>query len=312
MGFAKETKLQILKIPLKNECCGLAFFSGLLLSSGEYDIKNKQVSFITDLPELFDFCNKILMQLYAEKAVFNKEPNFFINKKPSYRITLPNNNLFEMLKDFGLVSENGVLKFSEINERLIENNCCKKSFIKGFFIGSATSGINLKETNKGYDIEFVSHSNKLLLQFSELLAEFKIFPKITKRKNHYVLYLKESTSVCDLLAFLEAYDSVLALQSELAFKELRNKVNRQTNCINANISKTVNASLKQLEAIDLISSSVGLEVLPQDLQDVCLLRLANKEESLNELVKLSNSKYTKSSLNNKFNKIIKIAKNINN
>ncbi|MDD3397487.1 MAG: helix-turn-helix domain-containing protein, partial [Clostridia bacterium] len=61
---------------------------------------------------------------------------------------------------------------------------------------------------------------------------------------------------------------------------------------------------------DLISNVLGLEVLPLDLQEICLLRLANAEESLNELVKLSNSKYSKSTLNNKLNKIIKIAKNL--
>jgi len=313
MGFAKETKMQILKSPLENDCCGLAFLSGLLLSCGEYDLKNKQVSFITDIPKLLDFCNEILLQLYGEKAVLNSEPNLNINKKSIYRITFPQKNLFEMLKDFELINENGILKISEIDEHLIKEKCCKKSFIKGFFIGCATSGINLdkiSETSAGYDIEFISHSYKMLLQFSKLLAEFDIFPKIAKRKNHYVLYLKESSMVCDLLALMQAFDSVLALQSELTIRELRNKINRQTNCINANISKTVNSSLRQLEAIDLISNALGLEVLPLDLQEICLLRLANAEESLNELVKLSNSKYSKSTLNNKFNKIIKIAKNL--
>lgn len=315
MSFAKDTKLQIIKNPLKNDCCGLAFFSGLLLASGEYDLKSGQVSFVTDIPELFDFCNNILLQLYGEKATLSFEPNLNLNKKVAYRITLPKNNIFEMLKDFGLVNEKGMLKISNIDQHLIKEKCCKKSFIKGFFIGSATSGINLKKSSEtsstGYDIEFISHSQNTLFQLKNLLNEFDIFPKITKRKYHYVLYLKESASVCDLLALLQAFDSVLELQSELSIRELRNKINRQTNCISANIEKTVNASLKQLQAIDLISKTHGLESLPSELQEVCLLRLANPEESLEELANLSGSKFTKSSLNNKLNKIIKIAQSFN-
>ena len=135
-------------------------------------------------------------------------------------------------------------------------------------------------------------------------------PKIIQRKKHYVLYIKESSQVSDLLAIVDAYESVLQLQNELALRELRNKVNRQTNCLNANITKTVDASIKQNEAIEIISETIGLELLPMDLQEVALLRMANPEESLGDLLKLSNLTLTKSGLNHRLNKIIKIAKEL--
>ena len=109
------------------------------------------------------------------------------------------------------------------------------------------------------------------------------------------------------MALVGAYNSVLELQNELAVRELRNKVNRQTNCVNANISKTVEASLRQLHAIEVIEQTIGLDSLPEDLQVVALLRLANTEESLDELLKLSKIKLTKSGLNHRFRKLIKIA-----
>ena len=124
------------------------------------------------------------------------------------------------------------------------------------------------------------------------------------------MYLKDASQVSDLLALVGAYNSVLELQNELAVRELRNKVNRQTNCLNANISKTVEASLKQLDAINVIENTIGLDSLPSDLQEVALLRLANTEESLDELLKLSKIKLTKSGLNHRFRKIIKLAKEL--
>ena len=114
----------------------------------------------------------------------------------------------------------------------------------------------------------------------------------------------------DLLALVGANQSVLNLSNELVTRELRNKVNRQVNCINANINKTVEASLKQVEAINTIISTVGLESLPEDLQEVAVLRLANPEESLEELLKLSTIKLTRSGLNHRFRKILKIAKEL--
>ena len=78
----------------------------------------------------------------------------------------------------------------------------------------------------------------------------------------------------------------------------------------ANISKTINASLKQLDAINFIDSVIGIGSLESSLQEVCLLRLANKEESLDNLVKLMNGKISKSGLNHRLNKIIKISEEL--
>lgn len=315
MSFAKDAKLQILKIPLEDTESELAFFSGLLHVSGEYDLKTKSMSFLTDNYEIYEFANKILSHLYGDYAELEIEDDLKINKTRYYRIFLPQNKSYEMLKDFGLIDNAGNYMRHRIDENIISDENSKKSFIKGVFLGCATSGIRLSEietqkTNTGYDIEFVSHSHNFLLEFSHILSEFEITPKLVKRKNHFVLYIKESGQVCDLLALVDAYNSVLQLQDELALRELRNKVNRQTNCVSANITKTVDASLKQIDAIQTISDTIGLETLPYELQEVALLRLANPEESLGELLKLSQLKLTKSGLNHRISKIMKIAKEL--
>ena len=110
-----------------------------------------------------------------------------------------------------------------------------------------------------------------------------------------------------MLALVGAGQSVLDLSDEMAKRGLRNTVNRQVNCINANINKTIEASMKQIEAINLINHKIGLDALPDDLQEVAVLRLANQQESMDELLKLSTIKLTKSGLNHRFRRLIKIA-----
>ncbi|MDD2227237.1 MAG: DNA-binding protein WhiA [Clostridia bacterium] len=334
MGFAKETKKQILKNTLTNDCCGLAFLSGLINASGKFKFQNKKIRKITITTEIsnaFEFCKKISIQLYGIAptcSMFDSNNSNIKKTKKTYHIIFTQDLASAMLSDIGLVDETKNFKVRQIDDHLVKDACCKKSYIKGVFVGSATSGINFNNeedlsknkadlkkisnarNRSGYDIEFISNSHDFLLQFSNLLAEFNIFPRLIKRKNHYVLYLKESAAVSDLLALVEAYDSVLQLQNELAVRELRNKINRQTNCLNANISKTVDASLKQIEALDNIASSIGIDALPPELQSVALLRIANPEESLSELLKLSTEKITRNTLNYRLNKIIKIAKDL--
>ena len=99
----------------------------------------------------------------------------------------------------------------------------------------------------------------------------------------------------------------MTLKNEIVKREFRNKINRQTNCLSGNISKTVEASMKQLRAIEKIEKTIGLSSLSPDLEEVAILRLANPEEPLTMLLKLSHSNLTKSGLNHRLRRIISIA-----
>jgi DNA-binding protein WhiA len=134
--------------------------------------------------------------------------------------------------------------------------------------------------------------------------------KLTKRKSIYVLYIKDAEEVSNVLALMGASDAVLKLQNEIITRQVRNKINRQNNCYTSNYNKTLNASYNQLQAINIIDKEVGIYNLPEDLLQVALLRLANTEESLEELLKLSKTPLTKSALNHKFQKLIKMSEKL--
>ena len=190
-----------------------------------------------------------------------------------------------------------------------------KSFCKGAFLNCATSSIKISsspniKTTSGYHLEFDSKYHEFLLMLSSYLAQFDITAKIIKRKNMFVLYIKDAEQVSDTLALVGANNSVIALQNEIVKREFRNKINRQTNCESGNIAKMVTASMKQLEAIEKIEKTIGLASLSSDLEEVAILRLANPEESLTDLLKLSTLNLTKSGLNHRLRKLISIADNL--
>ena len=323
MSFSRESKIEILKqdIP-ESDCDMLAFLSGLFHSCGEISKSNGKyiASFVTDLSEVFDFVSKIIQRLYGDNLNMEIEDDYVINKTTYYRISISVENSERVLNDIGILNltSTGYEINWGIDENLTKEECCKRAFIKGAYIGGSTSSIRLssgerwKKTTSGYHVEFTSHSHKFLSDLALLLAEFGIITKIVERKSLYVLYIKEAELIKDLLALVEANDMVLALSNEIITREQRNKVNREVNCINANINKTVNASLRQTEAINLIAETIGIDALPEDLQEVAMLRLANPEESLLELLELSTIKLTRSGLNHRFKKIEKIANSLKN
>lgn len=127
------------------------------------------------------------------------------------------------------------------------------------------------------------------------------------RRNDYLLYYKESENIEDLLTYLGAPKSSLELMEVKIVKELRNRVNRATNCETANISKTVNAALSQIEDIRLIEASGGIGSLDEELRELARLRLQNPDMSLRELGQALTSPISRSGVNHRLRRISEYA-----
>ena len=120
-------------------------------------------------------------------------------------------------------------------------------------------------------------NHDLAANLASILSSVNIPIKLTQRKNNFILYLKESENIEDLLTLMGATNSTLELMNIKVMKDMRNKVNRVTNCETANIGKTVAASAKQVEDIKLIIQKKGIEYLPDNLKEVAQIRLENPE-----------------------------------
>lgn len=321
MSFATDAKLEVLKSTIDSDCCSIAFLSAIIKCSGELSISaghKIKVEIYTEIKELYDKIKTIIEQYYGKECEISLMEDTNISKSSRFKITLPSDITEQLLKDLGIMSldEEGMLAIENgIADFIVMDDCCKRSYLRGAFVACATSNIIIKnynnqKSNSGYHLEFVLNFDKIAEDFVKLLGELDITAKITTRKNTPIVYIKEYQLICDILAIVGANKSVLNLQNEAAIRELRNNVNRQTNCLNANLNKTVNASVKQLNAIRIIQENVGLESLSENLMELALLRLANPESSLEELRKLCDGNLTKSGINHRFAKIIEMADKI--
>ena len=93
-------------------------------------------------------------------------------------------------------------------------------------------------------------------------------------------------------------------------KDVKNTVNRRLNFEISNINKTVNAAKQQVEAIELIESKVGISSIPENLQQLAYLRLENPEASLSELENMLDEPISRSGINHRLNRIVKLAEKI--
>ena len=233
--------------------------------------------------------------------------------------SLKKNNIYMVLieEDMGvrdLLQETGIFREIEgvltldykINPEMVKTEELKKAYIRGAFIG----GGSVTNPEKTYHLEFVTHSEEYAIDLSKLINLFGLNSKVIQRKNSFIIYIKEGEQIVDILNIVGAHTSLLELENIRIMKEMRNNVNRLVNCETANLSKTVNAAVRQVESIKLIQNSIGLQRLPKNLQEVAELRLSYPDESLKELGEMLDPPVGKSGINHRLRKIEKIAEEI--
>ncbi len=322
MSFASDAKLEVLNNAISGDCCSLSFLSAVLACAGLVKTENQKKYFevTSDFEQLFPLVNGIVSQYYGEVCTHKvvEENNVF--KSIKYKIEFPVSLTERLSRDLGLDMNLNKSTLSApfiIPSFIVSGDCCKQAYLKGVFVIAATSNIVIKEysnifdkNNSGYHLEFIFTNISFANEFLQLLKKLNIKSKITFRKKIPIVYIKEYQIICDVLALVGASVAVLQLQNEAAIRDLRNNVNRQTNCLNANLTKTVNASIKQLDAIKIIQENVGLESLSDELMELALIRIANPHESLDTLRKLYKYPISKSGIYHRLNKLVEIAQKI--
>lgn len=313
MSFTTEIKTELLNLPLVNDCCILARLSACISTIGSIEPSPLGITFSlrSDNTKLLKNVQEIINKVYSEKietAVLSTE---VVGKHTMYEMQVPRSLGQQILKDCGIIyiGENNSINLNfGIDHHIIMADCCKKTYLQTVLI--TVGQVSLPTKTSGYHFELELTSNEEAKAVSSLLGEFGFFARKVERGGKFLVYLKEGEAIADLLAFLGATKSYLKLTDEIVKRDMRNSINRQSNCNMANINKTVSSALNQVKAIENIIETVGLDSLSDKLKQTAELRLNNPELSLNELVELCEGKFTKSGLNYNLNKLLEISKNL--
>ena len=131
--------------------------------------------------------------------------------------------------------------------------------------------------------------------------------KILEKENSTSIYSKDGEEISKFLAFIGANNAVLKFEEIRVYRDMRNNVNRIVNCETANLSKTVTAALKQIDAINVIKASGKFNALSESLKEIAELRIKYPEASLTELGEKTNPKIGRSGVNHRLKAIMKLA-----
>ena len=295
MSFCSEVKNELAAIR-PPECCKRPLIYGFMLFGRSFSFK--KISMQTG--------NSAMAQLYAGliKSIFGVTAEITCggSVRPTYiaRVASEADRLKSLAcYDYGIADK-------LINNDIITRECCFQSFIRGAFLSCG----NINDPQKEYRAEFSVRSEKLADEFSVLLSGYGISLKKAKRQNVTVLYTKESACIEDLLTLMGVPHRTLDIMDTKSLKSVKNNINRRSNCDNANISKTVEASIKQRCAIDYLKQHGILESLPAELISAADLRQNNPDSTLAELCRLSEEPLTVSGLNHRLKRLMEIYESV--
>ncbi len=246
--------------------------------------------------------NKRTAELYSSliKSVYNAQSKMIEGggTRTTYKVDIPDE--VDRLKilasvDFGIYD-------GEINRESFVRDCCASSFIRGAFLACG----QISDPAVSYRVDFSVKELKRARELQTLLAEHYIDANISPRGKGYVVYIKRSEMIINLLTVMGASARSLELIETTIIKSVKNNMNRACNCDNANISRTVEASLKQRTAIAFLEKKGILASLPAELISAAALRRENPDLSLKELCKKSPEPITVSGLNHRLKRLVEI------
>ena len=188
----------------------------------------------------------------------------------------------------------------------IENEEIKKAVVRGAFMASGS----INEPDKKYHLEIVFSIKENAEYVYYILDSFGIECKTIKRKDKHCLYIKDGEEISKFLALIGAKKSVLNYEEIRIIREMRSNVNRIVNCETANINKTINVAISQIQDINYIKEKGKFETLPENLKEIAEIREQNPESSLVELGKLLQTPIGKSGVNHRLKKIQEIAQEL--
>ncbi len=288
LSFSKKAKLEALdnfKYP-KNTCCKENFIRGFFFDG----VKLDDLTDVVVQPDIVK-STKIVKKLLSDLEI------------DSYGVTKEKESGRQTAKIY-ITEQESVEKLKNIQRRRLMCDKCGIAFMTGLFIKNGTVSDPTKEYQLEFKISDEDKAAKLLAGFYRMGFEFKI---VQRRKN-FVVYTRNSETIEDFLATIGAQSTCLEIMSNKVVKDIRNKINRITNCETANIAKSSKASSEHLDAINLLIRNGNLELLSEDLQAVAYLKLDNPELSLSALAEIADPPLTKSSLNRRLKKLCELAK----
>ena len=297
MSFSSVCKDELIKIRIKNRELRLAQLSGMTLTAGGIRISRS--------PAVFYHTENLSVAKHFSGLAPDVQKAH--RKTPSYEVVLSGGQTQMLLSETGAMTygDGGLKLMSELPAFLSDDEEDARAFLRGCFLGSGTC----TDPKRGYHLELIFRTESVSDRVLTLLHGFGLSAKKSVRNgDRYLVYLKDGDDVSGMLALIGANVAAMKLENVRVEKDMRNYINRTSNCETANLDKQVVASIRQRAAIAAIDRHYGIRSLPASLQEAAQLRINHPDATVQELADLADIR--KSGMYHRLDRLMKLAEGL--
>lgn len=261
-----------------------AILAGFLRISGYLGRRDnlQTISMATESAKVAKYLYQLFKEAYGVEPSFNYVTNKRYGKKTMRFIVV-------VTDDVNRISEDLSLDFfsTTIPRTIVYSDDTLAGYITGAFLasGSVTS-----PQSSNYHLEIVVDNEKLAERIKKMIEGFakaNFNPRVTSRRNKYIVYIKKSDQISEFLIFVGASNASLEYESVRIDRDMQNITNRMLICDNANYQKTVKSASEQIENINIVQKYYGDKPLGNEkLAGLMEMRLLHEDANLQELAEL--------------------------
>lgn len=305
MSYALECKEELTHVVIETEKESKILLNAIIHNGFTLSLSSKmsfKLNFETPSNPITRFIIKLLLQVFPNinYNLYQRQVMRF-NKPVLFSIFIEDGD--RIIKEFKILEDD-----TEIKRGIIDNETLKKAYLRGCFIVGGS--VNDPKTSN-YHLEFQTSIDREAIFIQTLINSFGFNARISKRKDKYVIYLKDKDSICDILRIIGVNVQVFKMEEDIIKRKVIADAKRKVNFDIANQSKTNEANKNIFKYIKYLEKYYPLEKLDPKLVMVMEVRKNNMEASLTELCDILKNEYneniSKSGLNHRFRKIKEIA-----
>ncbi|WP_425058441.1 putative cell division protein WhiA [Sporomusa carbonis] len=308
MSFSTEVKNELARVTGEHDCCYAAELAALIRMGGAMSIGGNSNLGINFSSENAAVARKVLSLIKRHSDIKTEvvvTRGRRLKKNNTYHVrVIPSPGVNQLLASLGIMRGDSLNVQSDSG--ILRKACCRRAYLRGAFLG----GGSVNRPEGSYHLELVTGNAELAKSLVKIMRSLSLPGRQTERKDDYIVYLKDGNAITAFLQIIGAHNALLTFENVRVVKDMRNQVNRLVNCETANLQKTVNAAVRQVESIRLIERTIGLDKLPPPLREVAEARLAYPEATLSELVEALEGRVGKSGINHRLRKLGELAQEL--
>lgn len=310
MSFSEDVRNELTHTECAWECCARAELATAICLTGGVAFRGANrygLTLSTAHNSVSRYYFALIKRHFGIACEIHASKRTQLGERVRYQLIFPDACVDDMLDKLMLRDPGGLFGVRQTpGDTLTRQACCRAALLKSaLMIAGSVSG-----PEKAYSLSVAAGSERMAGYVCGHMRMFDLNARVSTRKHQFVAYLKGAEDISALLTIAGAHSNVLSFENTRILKQLRNDVNRVTNCDNSNIERVVTSAQAQLEDIRLVLATLGRDKLPDTLLEIAEIRLSDPNATLTEMGEMCAPRVGKSGVNNRLRRISELARKI--